>query len=166
MAAAAELPGVEARVGDARELPCEDAAFDAVPLMGPLYHLTDREHRLRALREARRAARPGGTVAAVAINRTARWSDHLLWIAEGAVNPISHAESLRVLAEGDLRYFDQDIFTAAHLHHPGEVAEEFAEAGMAGPPSERCGASPAVSRSWRRSSTTTRPASISWRACG
>ncbi len=133
VAVAAELPGVEAKLGDARALPCEDASFDAVLLMGPLYHLTEREHRVRALREARRVARPGAVVAAVTINRTAGWSDWLLWNAEGTVHSISAAESLRVLREGDLRFFDHDIFTTAYLHHPGDVAEEFAAAGMAGP---------------------------------
>jgi 2-polyprenyl-3-methyl-5-hydroxy-6-metoxy-1,4-benzoquinol methylase len=133
VAVAAELPGVEAKVGDARELPCEDASFDAVLLMGPLYHLTRREHRLRALREARRAARPGGVIAAATINRTSGWSDWLMWHAEGVGKSISSAESLRVLREGELRYFERDIFTTAYLHHPGEIADEFAEAGMEGP---------------------------------
>ncbi|HEU5128358.1 MAG TPA: methyltransferase domain-containing protein [Glycomyces sp.] len=133
VAVAAELPGVEAKTGDARDLPCESGAFDAVLLMGPLYHLTDRDQRVRALREARRAARPGGVVAAVTINRTAGWCDWLLWNAEGTVHSISAAESLRTLKEGDLRYFDQDVFTTAYLHHPGEVAAEFADAGLADP---------------------------------
>lgn len=133
VAVAAELPGVEAKTGDARDLPCESGSFDAVLLMGPLYHLLDREHRVQALREARRAARPGGMVAAVTINRTAGWCDWLLWNAEGTVHSISVVESLRALKEGDLRYFDQGVFTTAYLHHPGEVAEEFADAGLGRP---------------------------------
>ena len=43
---------VTARLGDARELPVADDAFDAALLLGPLYHLTEREDRLTALREA------------------------------------------------------------------------------------------------------------------
>ena len=133
VAVAAELPGVDARVGDARDLPCESDAFDAVLLMGPLYHLTDREHRLQALREARRVARPGGVVAAVTINRTAGWCDWLLWNSQRTIHTLSAEESMRVLKEGDLRYFDDDIFTTAYLHHPGEIASEFADAGMPAP---------------------------------
>ncbi|WP_026922522.1 class I SAM-dependent methyltransferase [Glycomyces arizonensis] len=134
VAVAAELPGVEAVVGDARDLPCEDESRDAVLLMGPLYHLTDREQRVRALREARRVARPGGVVAAVTINRTAGWNDWLLWnSADYTIQSLSSDESLRALKEGHLRYFDRDIFTTAYLHHPGEIASEFADAAMAAP---------------------------------
>lgn len=129
---AAELPGVTAVVGDARELPCEDASFDAVLLMGPLYHLTDRSQRVRAIAEARRCARPGGLVAAVTINRTAGWSDYLMYRAGGTDKGFTSETVLRVLREGDLRLSDQDVFTTAYLAHPGEVAAEFADAGLGG----------------------------------
>lgn len=132
VAVAAELPGVTALVGDARELPFGGGEFDAVLLMGPLYHLVERAHRVRAIAEARRVVRPGGVVAAVTINRTAGWSDWLLWHAHGTEHSISAEDSLRVLKEGTLRYFDQDIFTTAYLSHPGEVASEFADAGCGG----------------------------------
>ena len=42
VAAAAELPGVTATVGDARDLDQADASVDAVLMFGPLYHLHDR----------------------------------------------------------------------------------------------------------------------------
>ncbi|WP_030157328.1 bifunctional 2-polyprenyl-6-hydroxyphenol methylase/3-demethylubiquinol 3-O-methyltransferase UbiG [Glycomyces sp. NRRL B-16210] len=133
VAVAARLPGVRAVVGDARELPCEDAVFDAVLLMGPLYHLTDRGQRVRALAEARRCARPGGLVAAVTINRTAGWGDYLLFKAGGSDKGLSAEASLRVIREGVLRHFDQGLFTTAYLAHPGEVAAEFADAGLEDP---------------------------------
>lgn len=132
VAMAAELPGVTAVVGDARELPCEDASFDAVLLMGPLYHLTERDERVRAIAEARRCARPGGIVAAATINRTAGWNDFLLFKAGGIDKGFSEEDSLRILREGELRYFESNVFTTAYLHHPGEVAAEFAEAGLGG----------------------------------
>jgi SAM-dependent methyltransferase len=130
VAVAAELPGVTAVVGDARDLPCKDASFDAVLLMGPLYHLTEREQRVRAISEARRCTRPGGLVAAVTINRTAGWSDYLMARAGGRDKGFTPEGSLRILREGDLRYFDQNVFTTAYLAHPGEVASEFADAGL------------------------------------
>jgi len=37
-----------------------DDAFDAVFLMGPLYHLMEEENRIRAIEEARRVLKPGG----------------------------------------------------------------------------------------------------------
>ena len=46
-----------AQVGDARELPFPDASMDAVLLLGPLYHLSERADRLQALAEARRVCR-------------------------------------------------------------------------------------------------------------
>jgi 2-polyprenyl-3-methyl-5-hydroxy-6-metoxy-1,4-benzoquinol methylase len=42
---------------------------DAVLLLGPLYHLTDRAERVRALRECARIVRPNGPVFAAAISR-------------------------------------------------------------------------------------------------
>jgi SAM-dependent methyltransferase len=133
VAVAAGLPGVDAIVGDARDLPCGDAAFDAVLLMGPLYHLTDREHRVQAIAEARRCARPGATVAAVTINRSAGWADWLLFMAHGIDRSISAEDSLRILREGDLRHYEQDMFTTAYLSHPSETVSEFADAGLGVP---------------------------------
>jgi SAM-dependent methyltransferase len=62
VAAAAQLPGVTAAVGDARSLEAADASFDVVMLMGPLYHLTEPADRTRALTEASRVLRPGRLV--------------------------------------------------------------------------------------------------------
>ncbi|GAB3151773.1 class I SAM-dependent methyltransferase [Microbispora hainanensis] len=54
------LPGVTARLGDARDLPLPDASADAVLLLGPLYHLPGRADRIAALAEARRVVRLEG----------------------------------------------------------------------------------------------------------
>lgn len=59
-AAAAGVPGVEFRSGDAYALPVEDASFDAVHAHQVLQHLADP---VTALREMRRACRPDGVVA-------------------------------------------------------------------------------------------------------
>jgi SAM-dependent methyltransferase len=56
-----------AQEGDARALPFDDASADAVLLLGPLYHLFERQERLGALREAHRVLRPGGVLVAEAI---------------------------------------------------------------------------------------------------
>jgi SAM-dependent methyltransferase len=74
----AQAAGLDAEVGDARELAAESSSLDAVLLMGPLYHLTARQDRVAALREARRVLRPGGRLLAVAISRwlvEERWAD-------------------------------------------------------------------------------------------
>jgi SAM-dependent methyltransferase len=46
--------GVDAVLGDARRLDEPDAAYQATLLLGPLYHLPDRQDRVTALREAAR----------------------------------------------------------------------------------------------------------------
>jgi ubiquinone/menaquinone biosynthesis C-methylase UbiE len=45
-------------VGDAREVDLPDESAELVLLLGPLYHLTEREDRVQALREAYRLLRP------------------------------------------------------------------------------------------------------------
>lgn len=55
---------------DAQDLPMlADGSFDAVLLMGPLYHLLEHEERVRAVREAYRVVRPGGRVVATFVTR-------------------------------------------------------------------------------------------------
>jgi len=69
--------GLNARLGDARDLPHQDSSVDAVLLLGPLYHLLNDEDRARALAEARRVTRPGGLLAVAAISRLAVALDFL-----------------------------------------------------------------------------------------
>jgi SAM-dependent methyltransferase len=69
-----------AETGDARQLAQDDGAFDAVLVMGPLYHLPDPADRARALREAWRTLRPGGVLVAEVITRHA-------WILDATTRP-------------------------------------------------------------------------------
>ncbi|WP_214415411.1 class I SAM-dependent methyltransferase [Sphaerisporangium fuscum] len=124
---AGRLPGVRARLGDARELPVPDESVDAVLLLGPLYHLPDRADRLRALAEARRVVRPGGPVAAATINRHAAVHDMIyqrLYLQE-SYQEAAHA----AVADGTL--LGPNGFTA-YLHDAEEVPGEFADAGLPG----------------------------------
>lgn len=68
--------GLNAALGDARAVPASDSGYDAVLLLGPLYHLPSRADRDRALAEARRVVQPGGLVCASAINRYASLFEH------------------------------------------------------------------------------------------
>ena len=93
------LAGISA--GDARDLPAADGSADAVLLLGPLYHLTSREDRLTALREARRVLRPGGTVVAKALSRFYPVFEEL---AGGMpVSPEGLDGTARFLADGQYR---------------------------------------------------------------
>src|SRR6266567_3309288 len=62
---------------DARQVQRADDSADVALLLGPLYHLIEREDRLQALREAARVLRPGGTLFTVAISRYASLLDGL-----------------------------------------------------------------------------------------
>ena len=100
----AGAPLASATVGDARRLDRPDAGVDAVLLLGPLYHLTERADRVRALAEARRVVRPGGVVVAAAISRFASTVDGL---ARGRLDE-----------------------PGVGVHLPDELAGEVADAGL------------------------------------
>jgi len=119
-----------ARVADARSLPFADASADAVLMLGPLYHLTEREDRARALGQALRVLRPGGFVFAAAISRFASFVDGL----RGPLfeDPAFAGVVARDLRDGQHRNETGDAryFTTAFFHHPAELAEEIAGSGL------------------------------------
>lgn len=118
------------RVGDARHLDDGADSFDAVIMLGPLYHLTERSERVAAMAEARRVARPGGVVVAAAISRFASLLDGL--------------ETARLLDPAFAHIVDRDLssgqhrnpdhrpgwFTTAYFHHPDDLVREADEAGL------------------------------------
>jgi ubiquinone/menaquinone biosynthesis C-methylase UbiE len=117
-------------VGEARELPQGDASVDVVLMLGPLYHLHERDDRLRALHEARRVLRPGGLLAAAAISRFASTVDGL---ARGFLaDPRFEAIVERVLRDG--RHLNPERhegwFTTAYFHLPGDFEAEVREGGF------------------------------------
>ena len=128
----ARASGVEqAAVGDARTLQFSSESFDAVLLLGPLYHLPQRGDRLTALQEAKRVLRPGAVLFAAAISRFASTYDGL------------HAGFLQ---DRDFELIVEDDvstgvhlnptgrpgwFTTAYMHRPDELAAELQQAGFA-----------------------------------
>jgi SAM-dependent methyltransferase len=130
VAAAAQVPGVTATVGDARQLPAPDASVDAVLLLGPLYHLPERADRVRAWREAARAVRPGGVVVGASISRYASLFDG--FVRDHFSDPRFRPLVEHVLDEGTHTHIAGSIwFTTAYFHHPDEMPGEVAEAGLA-----------------------------------
>jgi len=125
-----EHPLASAEVGDARQLPHGDASADAVLLLGPLYHLVEKEERLACLREARRVLRPGGLVWGAGISRFASLLDSLShgFFGDPAFAPIV----ARDLEDGQHRNPTGNplYFTDAYLHRPGELSREFLAAGF------------------------------------
>jgi SAM-dependent methyltransferase len=116
-----------AALGDARALEEDDGSYDVVLLLGPLYHLIEREDRLRALREAHRVLRPGGLLAAAAISRFASLLDGLLrhYLSDPRFWEIVEGD----LADGKHRSAGE-FFTTAFFHHPDELAAEVESAGF------------------------------------
>jgi ubiquinone/menaquinone biosynthesis C-methylase UbiE len=122
--------GITAEVGDARSLDHPADSFDTVLLLGPLYHLTEREDRLQALREARRVVRPGGLVFVAGINRFASLFDGL---ARGFLFDPEFREIVdRDLDSGQHRNPNNrpHWFTTAYFHDPGELRAELEESGL------------------------------------
>ena len=121
--AAAGSSGIDALLGDARNLSFADGSFDAVLLLGPLYHLAGRSERLQALREARRVTRAGGFVFAAALSRFVAFGANVLG------RPVRPDPVVRALWEqGTPRPGDR--FPAGHFHTAEELDEEVTDAGL------------------------------------
>ena len=128
---AADASGrIDTAVGDARDLDLPDDTADAVLLLGPLYHLVERDDRVRALREAGRVGRPGGVVVAAAINRYAPRLDGVLM--KQLYRELPHILSLlvdEVEVTGIMPPVHPSAFTA-YAHRPDELRAETVDAGL------------------------------------
>jgi SAM-dependent methyltransferase len=122
------LAGVS--LGDARQLEHADSSCDAILLLGPLYHLTERAERVTAWREAGRVLRPGGIVLGAAISRFASTLDGLRCgvLDDPVFSPIVE----RDLIDGQHRNLTENpqYFTTAYFHHPEELAGEIRDARL------------------------------------
>jgi SAM-dependent methyltransferase len=126
----ARANGIDAEPGDARELAEADGSWDAVLLLGPLYHLLDRADRVRALAEARRVVRPGGVVLAATISRSASMYEVLL---NGFDAIPGFLDAMRTDLETGIRRDSLDLvdgFTSVYFHRPEELPGEVADAGL------------------------------------
>ena len=121
---AARLTGVQADLGDARELPYPDDSFDLGLALGPLYHLADRTDRVQVLRELARVVRPGGSVVAAAIGRYAVLGEFVL---DGAFEGQQAENLLHYVRTG--KNLDEDGFPVRHAHLSDELLDEAQAAG-------------------------------------
>jgi len=117
-------------MGDARQLPYDDAQFDMVLLFGPLYHLQEKEDRVKSIAEAKRVLRKGGVLLAATITRYASLFDGF-W--QGFIDDPAFENIVNQDIE-DGNHFNPVnhpmYFTDAHFHTQKEIEEEFAAAGL------------------------------------
>jgi SAM-dependent methyltransferase len=127
--AQARAAGLTAVQGDARGLSVGTNTCDAVLLLGPLYHLPKRSHRIIALTEARRVA-GGGPVVAAAISRFASTVDGLRhrFLLDPAFEAIVAADLTTGVHTNPTGR--REWFTTAYFHRPDELAGELTDAGL------------------------------------
>lgn len=125
-----DAPLASVALGDARALDWPDESVDAVLLLGPLYHLTEREDRIAALREAARVLRAGRVALAVGISRFASTMD-------GLKNGFLADPVFERIVEQDLRDGQHrnptnhpEYFTTTYFHLPHELGDEIEAAGL------------------------------------
>jgi len=125
-----EAPLASANIGDACSLAWRAESVDAVLMFGPLYHLTDRGRRLRALREAHRVLKPGGIFLGVGISRFASTMDG---IRRGLLKDPQFVD----IVNGDLKdghhrnpTGNPEYFMDTFFHHPDELRSEAEDAGF------------------------------------
>lgn len=131
-AAARQLghPLATVRIGDARNLPFGDNSADVVLLLGPLYHLTEKNDRLLALHEALRTLHSDGIVLVAGISRFASTCAGLRhgYLREREFEEIAKSD----LLGGQHRNETQrpGWFTTAYFHRADELAAEVEESGF------------------------------------
>ena len=124
-----DYPVAELCVGDARHLDRADNSVDVVLMLGPLYHLTERNERIAALRESYRILRRGGIIFAVAISR---YASTLRGMIDGIMDPEYIKIVNRDLRDGQHRNPNEhpEYFTTAFLHRPEELKSEIETVGF------------------------------------
>jgi len=120
---------IHTAVGDARNLDLDDDSVDAVLLLGPMYHLVDRDQRVLALREVLRVARPGAPVLVSAISR---WAPRLHgYLAERLYERSEFFTRLVDVVEESGRLNDDEPgWFTGYCHRPRQLREEVEEVGL------------------------------------
>lgn len=117
-------------LADARSVPCESGLYDLILLHGPLYHLPERDDRLRALAEARRVLKEDGLVICFGISYT---SSTMVGLQKGTIFEDNYLEMIESEIKSGFHTPPTNFprfFTDVHFHRPGELQQELSEVGF------------------------------------
>lgn len=107
----------------------QDRRWDAILILGPLYHMISKENRLQVLRRAKAHVKPGGTIFSAFMTRTGA----LVYGLKKNPAGILYEDGVRKLwnTGTDDRFVEAtEWFTNAYFAHPEEVAPLIKEAGL------------------------------------
>jgi ubiquinone/menaquinone biosynthesis C-methylase UbiE len=114
-------------IGDARNLSYPNEFADIVLLMGPLYHLPEKNERMKALSEVWRVLKAGGLIIAAAISRFSTALD--CFSSNMVENPQIQEMIKKDINTGQhLSPLNIEYFTEAYFHHPEDLKQELIEA--------------------------------------
>lgn len=120
---------VHACATDLSKLPAE--RFDAVLLMGPMYHLWRKSERQQAIREAIRLIKPNGLLFASFVTRHAVFRSIAKSVPEKMLGKRYRAHMYKILETGIYNPISKKYgWTHAYFAHPAEIKPLFEQAGM------------------------------------
>ena len=114
------------QIGDARKMSFKDSSVDMVLSLGPLYHLIEREERLRAIRESHRILKKGGLIFCATISRYAS-------VLDGFFRESVRDPEFVTIMQDDLKTgvhrnpTSKDYFTTSYFHTHDEIRQELHE---------------------------------------
>ena len=115
---------------DARDLSkLQDASFDAVLLMGPIYHLLSHNERLQAVRESWRVLKPSGLIF---VDFLARYSILQWALYRDPEYILREVDDIKkIVADGvHISHKDSSGFTDAWCAHPDQIEPLMEEGGF------------------------------------
>ena len=117
-------------LGDATNLDFADDQFDIVLLFGPLYHLIDRNERIKALSEVMRVLKRGGILLSVIISRYASLFDgfHRDLVVDDVFYKILADDLKTGIHQNETD--NLEYFTTAYFHTQEEIITEIGDAGL------------------------------------
>lgn len=117
-------------VGEARNIDFKDNSADLVIFHGPLYHLQNRDERIKALKEARRILKDQGTILAFAISYTA---STMVGLIQGVLTQQEfYKMSIQELETGihEAPANMPGVLPKAYYHRPEELKSEIEDSGF------------------------------------